>query len=385
MSGFFDFYFAGVDAFAFDIAVCLNDWCIDLDTGRLVEPRAAAFVAAYETVRPLTGGERRLMPALLRAAALRFWLSRLVRPASAARRGAAAGARPVAFRAHAARAHSTAMASRSAALRLATVPPARGAHWVALGWKVFAQKPLAFSGLFAFFLFIALAALLLPWVGPLLMLALLPLLTLGFMIATRDALADRFPLPAVFWRPLAGDAARRRTLIRLGLAYAVGGLLIMLLSDAIDGGRFEQLQAVLGGASEDDRRRASELLDDPRLQFATLLRLALTALLSVPFWHAPALVHWAGQNVGQALFSSVLALWSNRGAFTVYLLVWTAIVFGFGIAVGAIAAVTGARTLLAVIALPAGLTFSAVFYASLYFTYRDSFIASDGGAALPPP
>jgi homoserine kinase type II len=77
LSGFFDFYFAGVDAFAFDIAVCLNDWCIDLDTGRLVEPRAAAFVAAYETVRLLTGGERRLMPALLRAAALRFWLSRL--------------------------------------------------------------------------------------------------------------------------------------------------------------------------------------------------------------------------------------------------------------------------------------------------------------------
>ena len=77
LSGFFDFYFAGVDAFGFDIAVCLNDWCIDLESGRLDEPRAAAFVAAYETVRPLAGGERRLMPALLRAAALRFWLSRL--------------------------------------------------------------------------------------------------------------------------------------------------------------------------------------------------------------------------------------------------------------------------------------------------------------------
>jgi homoserine kinase type II len=77
LSGFFDFYFAGVDAFAFDIAVCLNDWCIDVDSGRLDETRAAAFVRAYESERPLTGGERRLMPALLRAAALRFWLSRL--------------------------------------------------------------------------------------------------------------------------------------------------------------------------------------------------------------------------------------------------------------------------------------------------------------------
>ena len=77
LSGLLDFYFAGVDAFLFDIAVCLNDWCIDLESGRLVEERANALVAAYDVVRPLSGGELRLMPAMLRAAALRFWISRL--------------------------------------------------------------------------------------------------------------------------------------------------------------------------------------------------------------------------------------------------------------------------------------------------------------------
>ncbi|MDM4767210.1 homoserine kinase [Pelomonas sp. SE-A7] len=77
LSGFFDFYFAGVDTWLFDIAVCLNDWCIDLASGRLDEQRAQAFVDAYETVRPLSGTEHRLLPALLRAGALRFWLSRL--------------------------------------------------------------------------------------------------------------------------------------------------------------------------------------------------------------------------------------------------------------------------------------------------------------------
>ncbi|MCI1193489.1 homoserine kinase [Calidifontimicrobium sp. SYSU G02091] len=77
LTGFFDFYFAGVDTFLFDLAVCLNDWCVDLASGRGVDTRAAVFVAAYERVRPLTGGERRLLPALLRAAAFRFWLSRL--------------------------------------------------------------------------------------------------------------------------------------------------------------------------------------------------------------------------------------------------------------------------------------------------------------------
>jgi homoserine kinase type II len=77
LSGFFDFYFAGVDCFVFDIAVCLNDWCIDLASGALVEERASAFVAGYDAVRRLQGGELRLLPALRRAAALRFWTSRL--------------------------------------------------------------------------------------------------------------------------------------------------------------------------------------------------------------------------------------------------------------------------------------------------------------------
>jgi homoserine kinase type II len=77
LCGFFDFYFAGVDTLLFDVAVCLNDWCADLASGRLDEDRARAFMSAYAAVRPLDGNEQRLLPALLRAAALRFWLSRL--------------------------------------------------------------------------------------------------------------------------------------------------------------------------------------------------------------------------------------------------------------------------------------------------------------------
>ena len=77
LSGCVDFYFAGVDALLFDLAVCINDWCIDDDSGRIDEPRAIALTTAYQRQRPLTPVEHRLMPALLRAAALRFWLSRL--------------------------------------------------------------------------------------------------------------------------------------------------------------------------------------------------------------------------------------------------------------------------------------------------------------------
>ena len=77
LCGFFDYYFAGTDTLLFDVAVCLNDWCADLTTAGLDPLRSVAFVDAYQSVRPLTHAEIRLLPALLRAAAFRFWLSRL--------------------------------------------------------------------------------------------------------------------------------------------------------------------------------------------------------------------------------------------------------------------------------------------------------------------
>lgn len=77
LTGVFDFYFAGTDTWLFDLAVCLNDWAIDLPTGRHDPERADALLSAYETVRTLNAAERALLPAMLRAAALRFWISRL--------------------------------------------------------------------------------------------------------------------------------------------------------------------------------------------------------------------------------------------------------------------------------------------------------------------
>ncbi|MCX7263729.1 MAG: homoserine kinase [Burkholderiales bacterium] len=77
LTGLFDFYFAGVDTWLFDLAVCMNDWCIDLQTGEHASDRAQAMLEAYQAIRPLRPAERQLLPAMLRAGALRFWISRL--------------------------------------------------------------------------------------------------------------------------------------------------------------------------------------------------------------------------------------------------------------------------------------------------------------------
>jgi len=77
LTGCFDFYFAGWDSWLFDLAVTVNDWCIDQGSGRLDLARVQALTHAYHATRPFLDAERQAWQAMLRAAALRFWLSRL--------------------------------------------------------------------------------------------------------------------------------------------------------------------------------------------------------------------------------------------------------------------------------------------------------------------
>jgi homoserine kinase type II len=77
LTGLIDFYFACNDALVYDLAICLNAWCFELD-GSFNVSKGRAMIAAYQRVRPLGGEECAALPILARGAALRFMLTRLV-------------------------------------------------------------------------------------------------------------------------------------------------------------------------------------------------------------------------------------------------------------------------------------------------------------------
>ena len=268
-------------------------------------------------------------------------------------------------------------------MKLQLVPARQGALWVRQGFAVFLRQPMGFAGLFAVFLFSVFLLAWLPLVGPVLLLALLPLGSLGFMIATRRALDGRFPLPRAFIEPLRAGRPRLLAIVKLGLLYAAATWLILWLSDLVDGGALDALMEAQGSRTTTPDDVAARLAD-PRLEAGVLMRFCLLGLLSVPCWHAPALVHWSGQTAAKSLFFSTVACWRNKGAFIVYSATWLAVLLLFALLANLLFGLIGRAQLVPFIAMPASMIFSTVFYASLYFTFNACFTAEPGDAEPAP-
>lgn len=256
-------------------------------------------------------------------------------------------------------------------MKLNLVPARQGLLWVRQGVRAFFRQPLALSGLFFLFIAIMSLASLVPLLGSALALGLLPAATLGLMAATEEAERGRFPMPTVLVSAFRAGRQRLRAMLVLGALYALGFLLVMGASALCDGGQFARLYLVGGTITRD-------MVLAPDFQLAMWVAMGLYLPLSLLFWHAPALVHWHGVPPLKSLFFSAVACLRNVWAFTLYGLGWLAVFLLGSVAVSTVGGLLGSPELAAAALVPSALLLVAMFFTSIYFTFRDCFVTAEG-------
>lgn len=257
-----------------------------------------------------------------------------------------------------------------ASIRLRSPAAVAGLLWIGRGFRTFWRRPLGFFGLYLFVVACLVVAVLSPF-ALLILIVLLPMLSLGFMLATEDVLNDLPLRPSVFWAPLLMTKAARRGLLTIGLVYVATSIAIALLADSIDGGEARRWAEKLMTPRTD-----GQMPDVPPLSAlgtAVLLFKSFgVALVSIPLWHAPALVHWGRQGVAQAMFSSVVAIWRTRAAFAMFVLGWVTVALGFAMLIILVAAAFGAAAV-SLAAFTCLVALTATFYVSIWFGFVDTF------------
>jgi len=259
-------------------------------------------------------------------------------------------------------------------MKLTLVPARTGAVWVKLGMQTFFKQPLALAGLFFMFMALMSIATMVPLIGLPLAMTLLPAITLGLMAASREATQGRFPMPLILLTGFRAGPVKLRAMLTLGAIYAVGFLCAMGASYLVDGGGFATMY--LGGKAP-----TAELMENSSFQMAMWTFIGLHLPLSLLFWHAPALVYWQDIAPAKAMFFSIVACGRNFWAYTVFAFVWMVVMVGTVLALTALSAALNMPTLAGVMLLPALLLVAAMFFTSLFFTYRDCFEAP--GDATP--
>ncbi|RQP26125.1 BPSS1780 family membrane protein [Piscinibacter terrae] len=250
-------------------------------------------------------------------------------------------------------------------MKLKLVPPQQGLLWVRHGLKVFFKRPMSFTMLLLIFMLVA----------PSVVLAIAPLATIAFMLATQHTLLGRVPTPAVYVQPLQVDKARTWAHVRLGLAYAACAVVVYLAAGAAAGDSLANLrEALIANKSPEE---VAALMADPRVQYWYLVIMGGLGLASVPFWYAPPLIHWGGMGAAKAVFFSTVACWRNKGALALFSLAWFGVVMAMAFVSLTVFTLMGLPQMALAAMVLGGLMLSAAFYASLFFTFADCFEPAD--------
>ena len=259
-------------------------------------------------------------------------------------------------------------------MKLHIVPARTGFQWVKLGAQTFFRQPLAMAGLCFMFMASISVLSLVPIIGPLVSLVMVPAATLGLMAASREAQQGLFPMPTVLVTAFRAGRANTRAMLILGVLYAAAMMLVFGVG-ALFATDVAPAMDLPNGEVTPEQVRA--IFSNPGLWVTMVLSLPVV----MAFWHAPALVHWHQVTPLKSLFFSLMASWANKGAMLLYGVGWMAVIMMSGVVMNLLAALFGGAALLNLVLFPMALLLTAMFHTSIWFTVRDSFVTEEGPAA----
>jgi len=249
-------------------------------------------------------------------------------------------------------------------MQAAILPVNAGWYWIQEGYRLCMRQPLAM-----FFWSMTLSLLitfsyLVPFFGQMALIIATPSLT--FMtLAACQRIDSGEPMQLGMWsQPLRNGDTRKR-LILLGVAYLVCCFVGGVLATAPFLG---ELTEVIQGEGQIDERALLEAMQGPMLTFGILY-----VLISMFFWHAPALIGWHGIPMKRALFYSMVACWRNKWAFLVYGLSWAVIFVGMQLLGSLLSAIGLSADVVQLLMMPINIAVAAVLYASFYPAYVSVF------------
>ena len=252
------------------------------------------------------------------------------------------------------------------------LPAITGWHWVKEGFAIFRKQPIALATLFLSYLFMMVAIGIVPVLGQMLPLILLPVFSLAFLRASAQVKAGEQVSPALLFAAFRSPALK--PLLLLGAVQLSISIAILAVSALIDGGIFWK---VISGQMQLD----AKILSTSNMSQAMLLSALLYIPATMAFWYAAPLVAWHQMGIGKALFYSFFAMQRQTRAFLVYSLGWAAIIIILPMIFSVLLALMfRSAGIVVALLMPLSLILTVVLYCSFYATYTDVF----GTEAITP-
>lgn len=249
-------------------------------------------------------------------------------------------------------------------------PPAQGSAsagilWIREGFALFRQQPGELSMLFLLYMLLMFSLSLIPVVGQLLPLLLVPAFSMAFMQACVDIEAGRKVTPRLLLTAFRSPALG--TLLRLGSLYLLTAIGAVAASAIVDGGVF--LKLMTGQIAPDD---TSVQVGD--LPLAILFSSLVYLPAAMAFWHAAPLAVWQRMGLFKAVFYSFFAVKRCGKAFIAYALGWVLIGIALPAVISAVLGLLLGKNIVSVMLLmPLSVILTLVMYCSFYPTYTAVF------------